>query len=315
MSLKFATPYLESLPKLPEQYPYPTESLEEWMGIPFWLNPSDPRLMDLHLGGSAPTPPLENLEGMIHYWEEHPEWMDFLDPSSPTYHDKRLECALYQNFWEELIQDNQKVLDIGGGVGRIGHLFLKKNAVVHTVDPDLRSLWRNLGHAIGLSGAIDLHWGTAETLPNIDCYAPNTFDVIVACEVLNYVEDPELSVKHFWDLLKPGGVLLLSVEARWGWAMSKDVAEGTLDAFLHTGIVHVPNDRWIRTYTQEDIYTLLRHFTILKMQPSHYSFSGPFEWIVAPSSATELLEIEEKLRSHPISNPLNRAWMVVAQKS
>ena len=87
------------------------------------------------------------------------------------------------------------------------------------------------------------------------------FDTALACEVLNYVEDPQKVVSNIHRSLKPGGTLLMSVEARWGWPMARDVAPHTLQAFFDTGIVHVPHDRWIRTYTEQSIRELLKTLT------------------------------------------------------
>lgn len=311
MSLRFATSLsTKELPSLPTGYPYPCRELQAWKGVSFWLEPTDPRLWEIHHGHPAPTPPLENLEGMIHYWKENPEWMDFLDTESPVYRDKQIEKALYMDFWGEHIHPAQKVLDIGGGVGRMAQIFLEQDCTVHIIDPDLRSLWRNISH-IGDRGYIDVHWATVETMPDL-----GKFDVVVACEVFNYIENPVLAIEKIHQSLAPNGIVLCSVEARWGWAMSRDVPEGCLDAFLETGIVHVPHDRWVRTYTEEQLRELfINHgFAIISLQPSHYSFSGPFEWIVGENNDIDtVLQIERKLRNHPIAQNLNRAWMITAR--
>ena len=140
------------------------------------------------------------------------------------------------------------------------------------------------------------------------------FDCAVACEVLNYVEDPQEIVNRIYTSLRPGGTLLMSVEARWGWAMSSDVATGSIESFFSDGIIHVPHDRWIRTYTKEDVIKLLSHFSSVQIQPSHYAFSGPFEMATGLLPAQEAIRIEERFRNHPIASQLNRAWMVIAQK-
>ena len=110
-------------------------------------------------------------------------------------------------------------------------------------------------------------------------------------------------------------ILLLSVEARFGWAMGRDVAGGTLDSFLDGSPIHVPNDRWIRTFTEQSLRELLKDFNILSIQRSHYTLSGPFEWSMGDTNAETLLAKEAALRKHPVSKPLNRAWMVVAQRA
>mgnify|MGYP006212294213 FL=1 len=137
--------------------------------------------------------------------------------------------------------------------------------------------------------------------------------MVIACEVLCYVEDPARVLRNLLSVLKPGGMLLISVEARWGWAMAADAQPGTIDSFF-TGIVHVPGDVWVRTYTEEDFRGLLAPLDIVQLLPSHYALSGPFELASGPRPLNEALALEDRLRSHPVSRPLNRAWMACARK-
>ena len=299
-------------PPLPKGPPYSCKDLCEWAGVSFWMEPTDQRLIDIHNGLPAPTPPLENLEGMIHYWQEHSEWMDSTNPSSPVYHDKQLELELYLQQWKQYLEPQSRILDLGGGVGRFTQRLLMNGCSVEIVDPDLRSLWRTLQLCASLPGSVDLHWGTGETLPSLNL---SPVDTVLACEVLNYVEDPSLALHNAVELLKPGGVVLLSVEARWGWTFSKDVAENSIDAFFNDGIVHIPHDRWIRTYTKRSIQELLAKLNIIEIVPSHYALSGPFEMAAGVRPLDEALLLENRLRGHPIAHQLNRAWMVVAEKS
>ena len=96
--------------------------------------------------------------------------------------------------------------------------------------------------------------------------------------------------------------------------MSSDVAPGSIESFFSDGIIHIPQDRWIRTYTHDDIMNLLSSFKNITIQPSHYAFSGPFEQATGLLPVTKAIEIEERFRQHPIAKDLNRAWMVMAHK-
>jgi len=311
MSLTHATALIGDTPSLPAGPPYACADLVDWLGVSFELPPGDPRLLAIHDGGPAPTPPLDNLAGAVKYWREHPDWMTLLDPTSPAHHDKLVERALYLDFWRDhLPSGGDRVLDLGGGVGRFMDWLLGQGCAVELVDPDLRSLWRAVTSAAGKSGALDVHWSTGELLPQLE-----PVDCAVACEVLCYVEDPVRVLRNIRRVLKPGAPLLFSVEARWGWAMGPDVHDGSIHDFFGDGIVHVPGDRWVRTFEQEDIAKVLdlAGFELVSLQPSHYAMSGPFEMAAGELSVEEALELEEKLRSHPVSRGLNRAWMVVAR--
>ena len=76
----------------------------------------------------------------------------------------------------------------------------------------------------------------------------------------------------------------------------------------------MPNDRYIHTHTEESLQQLLSRFDIEAIQPSHYAFSGPFEMAAGPLPVNKAIELEARLRAHPIAKQLNRAWMVVARK-
>lgn len=295
--------------QLPGQPPYSCELLERVSGQSFFMPPTDPRLEALHEGEAVGSPPLDNLVGMVKAWQDHPEWLDFLDPNAPNFTDKRLERDLYLHHWEPWIPQSGRVLDVGGGVGRFSTWLLDRGLSVEMADPDLRSLWRALQHSAGRRGALDLHWSTAECLPELP-----PCDAAIAAEVLCYVEDPRKALEQIAKNLSPGAPLLLSVEARWGWAQALDAAPGTLPALLQDGIVHVPGDRWIRTYTEAELYELLDGWEILMLRPSHYACSGPYEAAAGQLDLEELLVIEEALRLREETKHNHRAWMAVARR-
>ncbi len=310
MSLRDATGFDgEPCPPLPDGPPYACDQLADWLGHSFVLPPGDPRLPEIHDGGDVPPGPLDNLAGAVRYWAEHPEWMDFLAPSAPNHHDKLVERAIYLERWLRFLPPGLRVLDLGGGVGRFTTWLLERDSDVELVDPDLRSLWRAVSAAAGGPGRLDVHWSTGERLPDLPA-----FDAAIACEVLCYVEDPERVLQRLHDSLRPGGVLLGSVEARYGWAMADDVHEGTLDAFFGDGIVHMPGDRWVRTFTEDDLRALLEGWDLLELWPTHYAHSGPFELAAGELDVDEALALEERLRRHPVSAGLNRAWAFVARR-
>ena len=235
--------------------------------------------------------------------------MEFLDPESPSHDDKMMEREIYLSYWRKFLPPKTRVLDIGGGVGRFTAWLLENDCEVELVDPDLRSIWRAISSAVGKNGRIDAHWATGETMPILP-----SVDVVLACEVLNYVENPQVIVDRGISMLKEGGMFLMSVEAKYGWAMGPDVHEDTIESFLCDTPVHVKGDRWVRTYSKESITELLSGLKIISIEPTHYAMSGPFENCSLPRSVRETILLENRLRQHPISQVLNRAWTVVAQK-
>lgn len=310
MSLRDAQAPLAHLPPLGEDGPpYPCAALTAWTDFDIDLPPGDPRLRAIDRGAEEPSPALANLVGARRAWEEHPEYMDFLDPESPVHRKKRLERDLYLAWWGTELRPGARVLDLGGGIGRFTQHCLDLGCEVELVDPDLRSLRCALRHAAGRRGRLDVHWTTGERLPDL---AP--VDVVIASELLNYVEDPARVVANVRRVLKPGGAFLFSVEARWGWAMAVDAVAGTLPAWFEAaGIVHRAGDLWVRTYTREAIAALLTGWSVERLVPTHYVMSGPFEQVAGPLDLPGLLDAESRLREHPIAGPLNRAWTGIAR--
>ncbi len=312
MSLRDATLPDGRPAALPGEPPYPLDVLRPLAGAAFWMPPGDPVLERIHRGAPGDHPAHDNLVGMVRAWQEHPEWLDFLDPSAPNHADKLLERTLYLHGWGELLPSEGRVLDLGGGVGRFTTALLARGLDVELADPDLRSLWRALGHAVALDarrpGRLDLHWTTATRLPPVAAV-----DVVVAAEVLCYVPEARAALDAIRSALRPGGLLLGSVEARWGWAASLDVAPGTLPALLSDGVVHVPGDRWIRTFDREELEDLLAGWEILQLRPTHYVPSGPFEAAAGPVDLPAVLELEARLAAHPATRPWHRAWTFAAR--
>jgi len=311
MSLRDAEPLDDRpLPKLTGRPPYACTDLLDFIERKYLLKPGHPDLVSIHDGGAATDPSLDNLVGMRRWWFEHPDWMDFLTPDHPGHEDKLLERELYLRQWGEYIKPGCRVMDLGGGIGRFTQWCLDQGCEVELVDPDLRSLWAAVEHAAGRPGRLDVHWTTGDRLPDV---AP--FDVVIAAEMLCYVPDPAAVLRSVSALLKPGGMVLCSVEARYGWAMGPDVAEGSLGALFGDGVVHVEGDRWVQTYTEAEFKGLLSDFELIGMSPSHYIMSGPFEAAAGLYDLETILDFEDQLRADPVTAPLNRAWMAAARWS
>ena len=259
-----------------------------------------------------PTPAHAYLEGARDGWSNHPEWMDFLDASSPVLDLKSAERDLYLHWWKPWLNAS-RVLDVACGIGRFTQPFLDRGATVFGVDADLKSLRRCAWHAAGRPGHLDLHWSSVHKLPD-----QADFEVAIAAEVLCYVPEVDTALRAIHQRLRPGGVLLISMEARWGWAASQDAPAGSIEAALGgDGIVDVPGERWVQTYTEEHFTDLLNRngFEVERMIPALYVLDGPLEDVgQTAASLEELLAIEERCRNHPAWKNLNRAWIAVAIK-
>ncbi len=309
MSLGAAT-FLDGTPlPLRGTGPFPGRELEKLAGIPFLLPCEDPWVRETN------TLAHSYLDGARQQWQDDPEFMDVLDPDCPVFAVKRGARDLYLDAWSDWRQAG-RLLDVGCGVGRMSMPFIDSGADVIGVDADLQSLCRYVWHAAGRPGRIDLHWTSMHRLPDI-----GDFDVVLACEVLCYAPDPSPVLAAIFERLRPGGVLLISVEARWGWAASVDALPGTAatavggEADDHT--VHVPGERWVRTYGEARLREELDDagFSVERIVPMLYTCDGPLEDVLPDRlEIAELRELEARCRRHPVWAPLNRVWSAVARR-
>jgi SAM-dependent methyltransferase len=95
------------------------------------------------------------------------------------------------------------ILDVGCGTG-INHSVLSKYGTTVCTDP--------AGEAVAFSrsrGVADLAQSEIETLP----FAPASFDVVTALDVLEHVDDDMVALREILRVMRDGGVLLITVPA------------------------------------------------------------------------------------------------------
>jgi 2-polyprenyl-6-hydroxyphenyl methylase/3-demethylubiquinone-9 3-methyltransferase len=288
---------------LPGEPPYPAVALAPWVGKRWFLPCDDPWVRET--GDAAHG----YLDGARAGWTDHPEYMDFLDPASPVHALKRLERDLVLHHWRPYL-DAATALDVGCGIGRFTCVLLDRGASVFAVDPDLESLRRCVWHAAGRAGSLDVSWSSAHVLPAV------TVDLAIAAEVLCYVPDAAGALRAIASRVRPGGTVLLSVEARWGWAAAQDAPAGAIaEALAGDGVIALPGDRWVRTYEAADVHALLAAAGLetLALVPSHWIPDGPLEDVGAVADLEELIALEERCRVHPVWGPLNRLWLAAGK--
>ncbi len=290
---------------LPGESPFPCDELRVVEGVEFTLPATD-----TWVHGTGDTEHAY-VDGARRAWRDLPEYMDFLELDSPVYDLKRAERDLYLAIWKDHL-DAPCVLDVGCGVGRFTMPWLDRGATVYGVDPDHRSLRRLVWHAAGRAGRLDVFWASAHGLPEV------TVDLAIASEVLCYVPDAVNALRGIASRVVPGGHLLLSVEARYGWAACQDSSPGAIEAALDdVGIVDLPGDRWVQTYDEARFRTLIEDagLTVETIVPSHFVPDGPLEGVAPPDlSLEQLVALEERCRAHPVWGALNRLWVAVATK-
>lgn len=85
----------------------------------------------------------------------------------------------------------------------------EKGLVADLINPDKKDLPATiaLAKSFGIADRCRFHDGLIEEVP----LQPESFDLITSMSVIEHIPDDKGAIQKMWDLLKPGGVLLISV--------------------------------------------------------------------------------------------------------
>ena len=127
----------------------------------------------------------------------------FFNLFAPVYewlHFSRPEKLLNFLKAEKLLNKNDKVLDLAGGTGRIGHLvseFVGKVVVVDASKPMLKECKRKYG--------LDCRYGHAEKVD----FPDNSFDKVLIVDAFHHFQDQSAVIKEIKRILKPNGKVII----------------------------------------------------------------------------------------------------------
>lgn len=273
-----------------------------------------------------------NLVGMLRSWSEHPKSMDFLDPTSPNFAWKALQTRLYLELLDGIIDlsptQPKRILDAACGIGRFlvplveaGHELVGMDAC----RPSLEAAERHLTRISNDSrDPATLIWGDIEELVVPYELVPDaSFDLVLAMELLCYLADPASVALSLARRLKPGGHLVVSVEA-WPGAFLTDLEAARsvgIERCIENRVLSVPLDRWVHPFDVDELASILQGagLEVLFIRGTHYLPDGPMMDLIDPNRVgtpdydTEVLRLEAALREEPAVAQLARAWLAVAR--
>jgi len=162
-----------------------------------------------------------------------------------------------------------RLLDIGCGGGLLAEPMARLGAEVVGVDAAARNIPVARLHAEQSGLAIDYRLGTAEALAD----AGETFDVVLAMEVIEHVADPPAFLAACRSLLKPGGLLICSTINRnpKSWLLAVVGAEHVL-RWLPKG-----THDWRKFITPAELETLQRGAGLAPVDAKGFVFD-PLDW-------------------------------------
>ena len=170
--------------------------------------------------------------------------------------------------------DGARLLDLGCGAGRHAFEAARRGARVVALDTAHAELEQVLAVAAAMSEASEVPAGAALAPAAGDAtampFADDSFDVVIAAEVLEHIPADQNAISEITRVLRPGGVAAVTVPAwlpeRICWLLSDD---------YH----NVPGGH-IRIFTRYELETKLRRAGLVVDGGHHaHALHSPYWWL------------------------------------
>jgi SAM-dependent methyltransferase len=173
------------------------------------------------------------------------------------------------------LRPGMQVLDIGCGNGRHAFESLRRGAEVVATDLDEAALseveemaaaMRHAGE-VPSGGSLRTVRADARRLP----FGDAAFDVVIAAEVLEHIDEDSMAIAELHRVLRPGGLIAVTVPRWWPeqvcWALSREYHE-------------IPGGH-VRIYRRRQLAERLRRSGLVLAPPHHHAHAlhSPYWWL------------------------------------
>lgn len=184
----------------------------------------------------------------------------------------------------------RRALDVGCGDGLHFPLLLKHADEVEGIEPDATLLGVDPA-----TGTVQREGGTIHVRPFDPDFAPDRrYDLIVILDVLEHLDDATAALAHAFDLMEPGGTLVV-----------------TVPAYLHLWTTHDRLNHHVTRYTTARLEAPLKAAGFRVVHVRHF-----FRWVHGAKlvqRAVEALRTPEPAPPRVPPAPINRAFLALSR--
>jgi 2-polyprenyl-3-methyl-5-hydroxy-6-metoxy-1,4-benzoquinol methylase len=201
-----------------------------------------------------------------------------------------------------------RILDAAGGIGRFSIPLAKEGYKVCLVDACKKNLEVAEKHAKN-NGVLENIEHKLADIESMEMLQDKSFDAALAIEAICYCTSPERALSEIKRLVKPGGVIILSVENKIGSILGDGIGQYGIEEILKKGKFGQEGEFYTVYYTEEEFRKMLESagLEIRLLEGCHYISDGPFDGRLGMN-----MDIEKGFRKGPTRN-LGRAWLAVCE--
>jgi SAM-dependent methyltransferase len=173
------------------------------------------------------------------------------------------------------LRPGMQVLDIGCGNGRHAFESLRRGAEVVATDLDEAALSEVEEMAAAMRQAGEVPSGGSLRTVRADArrlpFGDAAFDVVIAAEVLEHIDEDSMAIAELHRVLRPGGLIAVTVPRWWPeqvcWALSREYHE-------------IPGGH-VRIYRRRQLAERLRRSGLVLAPPHHHAHAlhSPYWWL------------------------------------
>lgn len=106
------------------------------------------------------------------------------------------------------VKEKSRILDIGCGLGQIGHRLQKRGHDVAGIDNNLQNISMGKGILYQLGSRMMLYHGDALQKD----FPDNSYDVVLCCDVIEHIPDQQKFLSNILRMLCPGGIVFIGTD-------------------------------------------------------------------------------------------------------